>query len=53
MDEPGPRTGVASQMGAADPHSTSSQPPCEMQNLSSTRVRTGQTDRITLICHAP
>ncbi len=31
--------GVTSQMGAVDPHSGMSQPPCEMQNLSSTRVR--------------
>ncbi len=45
--------GVTSQMGLVDPHSTISQPPCEMQNMSSTRVRAGQTDRITLICYGP
>jgi hypothetical protein len=45
--------GVTSQMGLVDPHSTISQPPCGMQNLDSTRVRAGQTDRITLICYGP
>jgi hypothetical protein len=45
--------GVTSQMGAVEPQSGMSQPPCEMQNLSSTRVRAGQTDRITLICYGP
>jgi hypothetical protein len=45
--------GVTSQMGAVDPHSTISQPPCEMQNVSSTRVLAGHTDRITLICYGP
>ncbi len=45
--------GVTSQMGAVDPHSGMSQPPCEMQNLSSTRVRAGQTDQITLTCYGP
>ena len=45
--------GVTSQMGAVDPHSGMSQPPCDGQNLSSTRVRAGQTDRIALICYGP
>jgi hypothetical protein len=45
--------GVTAQMGQVDPHSGLSQPPCEMQNMSSTRVRAGQTDRITLICYGP
>jgi hypothetical protein len=45
--------GVTSQMGLVDPHSTVSQPPCEMQNLDSIRVRAGQTDRVTLICYGP
>ena len=45
--------GVTSMMGAVDPHSGISQPPCDMQNVSSTRVRAGQTDRITLICYGP
>ena len=45
--------GVTSQFGAVDPHSGMSQPPCEMQNMDSTRVRAGQTDRITLICFGP
>ena len=45
--------GVTSQMGSVDPHSSISQPPCEIQNLDSTRVRAGQTDRITLICYGP
>ena len=45
--------GVTSQMGAVEAHSGLSQPPCEMQNIDSTRVRAGQTDRITLICYGP
>ena len=45
--------GVTSQMGAVEPHSGMSQPPCEMQNMDSTRVRAGQTDRITLVCYGP
>jgi hypothetical protein len=45
--------GVTAQMGSVDPHSSVSQPPCEMQNMSSTQVRAGQTDRITLICYGP
>jgi len=45
--------GVTSQMGLVDPHSTISQPPCQMQNLGSTRVRAGETDRVTLICYGP
>jgi hypothetical protein len=43
--------GVTSQMGLVDPHSTISQPPCEMQNLSSIRVRAAKTDQVTLICY--
>jgi hypothetical protein len=45
--------GVTSEFGAVDPHSGMSQPPCAMQNMSSTRVRAGQTDWITLICSGP
>jgi hypothetical protein len=45
--------GVTSQMGQVDPKSGLSQPPCEMQNMGSTAVRAGQTDRITLICYGP
>jgi hypothetical protein len=45
--------GVTAQLGSVGPPSAVSQPPCEMQNMSSTRVRTGQTDRITLICYGP
>ena len=41
-------------MGTVDPRSgLPSQSPCEMQNMSSTRVRAGQTDRVTLICVGP
>jgi hypothetical protein len=46
-------TGLTSEFGGAEPHSGVSQPPCEMQNMASTRVRAGQTDRITLICSGP
>lgn len=45
--------GITSQMGSVDPHSTISQPPCEMQNMASTQVRARQTDRIMLICYGP
>jgi hypothetical protein len=46
-------TGVTSEFGSVEPNSGLSQPPCEMQNMASTRVRAGQTDRITLICVGP
>jgi hypothetical protein len=46
-------TGLTAQLGSVDPHSSLGLPPCEMQNMSSTRVRTGQTVRITLICYGP
>ncbi len=46
--------GVTSGMGSqVDPNSGLSQPPCEMQNMASTAVRVGQTDRIRLICYGP
>jgi hypothetical protein len=44
--------GVTSAFGAVDPNSGMSQPPCQMPNTS-TRVRAGQTDRITVICYGP
>ena len=47
-------TGLTAEMGSVDPNSgLPSQPPCEMQNMGSTRVRAGQTDRITLTCIGP
>jgi hypothetical protein len=35
-----------------DPNSGMSQPLCQMPNMS-TRVRAGQTDRITVTCYGP
>jgi hypothetical protein len=45
--------GVTSALGAVDPHSGLSQPPCQMQNISSARVQAGQAVRIGLICYGP
>jgi hypothetical protein len=46
-------TGLTAQLGSVGPHSSLGLPPCEMQNMSTTRVRAGQTERITLICYGP
>ena len=43
--------GITSQLGAAEPGM--SQPPCDLQNLASTQVQAGRTDRITVICYGP
>jgi hypothetical protein len=44
--------GVTAEMGAVDPNSGMSQPPCQMPNMS-TRVRAGQADRVTVTCYGP
>src|SRR5579859_418038 len=44
--------GVTSAFGAVDPNSGMSQPPCQMPDMS-TRVRAGQTERITVTCYGP
>jgi hypothetical protein len=47
-------TGLTAEMSPVDPNSgLPSQSPCEMQNMGTTRVRAGQTDRITLTCIGP
>jgi hypothetical protein len=47
-------TGLTAEMGSVDPSTgRNPQSPCGMQTMSSTRVRAGQTDRITLTCIGP
>ena len=44
--------GVTSAFGAVDQNSGMTQAPCQMPNMS-TRVRAGQTERITVTCYGP